>query len=43
MSVEAVGQDLEGFREPNEKDGGGGPIVRGSRSSFASSADGLTW
>jgi len=62
MSVEAVGQDLEGFWDPNEKDGGarlmvgpsiaieppaarwqlmvgGGPIVRGSRSSFASSAD----
>ena len=62
MSVEAVGQDLEGFWEPNEKDGGarlmvgpsvavappsarwqltvgGGPIVRGSRSAFASSAD----
>lgn len=62
MSVEAVGQDLEGFWDPTEKDGGarlmvgpslnvappaarwqlslgGGPIIRATRSDFASVAD----
>ena len=62
MSVEAVGQDLEGFWDPEEKEGGarlmvgpslsvapptarwqltlgGGPIVRATRSNFASTAD----
>lgn len=62
VSIEAVGQDLEGFWDPNEKDGGarlmvgpslaiappaarwqltvgGGPIVRATRSDFASGAD----
>jgi hypothetical protein len=62
MSVEAVGQDLEGFWDPTEKDGGarlmvgpsiavappaarwqltvgGGPIIRATRSDFASTAD----
>jgi hypothetical protein len=62
MSVEAVGQDLEGFWDPAEKDGGarlmvgpslaiapptarwqltlgGGPIIRATRSGFASAAD----
>jgi hypothetical protein len=62
MSVEAVGQDLEGFWDPEEKDGGarlmigpslsvapptarwqltlgGGPILRATRSDFASYAD----
>jgi hypothetical protein len=62
MSVEAVGQDLEGFWDPEEKDGGarlmvgpsiaiapptarwqlsfgGGPIVRATRTNFASDAD----
>ena len=62
MSVEAVGQDLEGFWDPEEKDGGarlmvgpsialapptarwqlsvgGGPILRATRSNFASDAD----
>jgi hypothetical protein len=62
LSVEAVGQDLEGFWDPEEKDGGarlmagptiaiapptarwqltvgGGPIIRATRSDFASSAD----
>ena len=62
LSVEAVGQDLEGFWDPTEKDGGarvmagptiavappaarwqltvgGGPILRATRSNFASAAD----
>jgi len=62
LSVEAVGQDLEGFWDPTEKDGGarlmagptiaiappaarwqltvgGGPILRATRSEFASGAD----
>jgi len=62
LSVEAVGQDLEGFWDPAEKDGGarlmagptiaiappaarwqltvgGGPILRATRSDFASAAD----
>ena len=62
VSVEAVGQDLEGFWDPEEKDGGarlmagpsiaiapptarwqltvgGGPIIRATRSDFASGAD----
>ena len=62
LSVEAVGQDLEGFWEPDERDGGarvmagpsiaiappsarwqltvgGGPIIRATRSAFASGAD----
>jgi hypothetical protein len=62
VSVEAVGQDLEGFWDPAEKDGGarlmagpsiaiapptarwqltvgGGPIIRATRSDFASGAE----
>jgi len=62
LSVEAVGQDLEGFWDPAEKDGGarlmagptiaiapptarwqltvgGGPVLRATRSDFASAAD----
>jgi hypothetical protein len=62
LSVEAVGQDLEGFWDPAEKDGGarlmagptiaiapptahwqltvgGGPVLRATRSDFASGAD----